>query len=189
MKQSLIEIWHDLNKQGKGSDKNTVHSYLPVYEQILSPYRETAKNVLEIGLFNGHSLLMWEKYFAGTVYGIDCSDQPHGGLADLRPLIEEGSHHISIFDAENKSEVYGRFCDVKFDVIIEDAGHEVNQQLNLYKVWKPYLSENGIYIIEDVQAIDAHRHLFENIDTEKTVIIIDNRQVSLRYDDVLVIIK
>lgn len=185
MKQSLQQIWDESPLK---SDKGDLHSYLSVYEEILEPYRETAKNVLEIGLFNGYSLLMWEKYFSGTVYGIDCSDQPHDGLADLRPLIQKGTHNIFIMDAENAYYINMLFGNSKLDVIIEDAGHEINQQLNLYNVWKPYLSENSIYVIEDIQDIDATRHLFENIDSEKKVTIVDNRHLNSRYDDVLIII-
>jgi hypothetical protein len=32
------------------TDKNTVHSYLPLYEKLLSSKKYTAKNILEIGI-------------------------------------------------------------------------------------------------------------------------------------------
>ena len=32
------------------SDKNTVHSYLPLYETLMINKKETAKNILEIGI-------------------------------------------------------------------------------------------------------------------------------------------
>ena len=35
------------------TDKNTVHSYLPLYEKLLISKKETAKNVLEVGILNG----------------------------------------------------------------------------------------------------------------------------------------
>jgi hypothetical protein len=104
--KKLQQIWFDLREK---SDKGTVHSYLSVYEEILAPYRTTAKNILEIGLFNGASLLMWEQYFAGAVFGIDCSETPHGGMADLRPLIKEGTHNIFICDAESREAIKNVF--------------------------------------------------------------------------------
>jgi cephalosporin hydroxylase len=169
-----------------------VHSYLSVYEEILAPYRTTAKNILEIGLFNGASLLMWEQYFAGAVFGIDCSETPHGGMADLRPLIKEGTHNIFICDAESREAIkkcFHAFDDIKFDVIIEDAGHDVEQQVKIYYALKPFLNKGSIYIIEDVQNIDKDKISFENIDREKEVTIIDRRNLRERYDDVIVIIK
>jgi hypothetical protein len=37
------------------TDKNTVHSYLPLYQDLLINKRETAKNVLEVGIDRGGS--------------------------------------------------------------------------------------------------------------------------------------
>lgn len=187
--KSLQEIWDEMPQK---SDKGDVHSYLPVYEQILAPYRETAHRVLEIGLFNGHSLRMWEEYFThATVYGIDCDEQPHGGLADLRPMMAEGTHVIYIMDAGNLSDVNKTFRGIKFDIIIEDAGHDIESQIWLFNIYKNFLAEGGIYVIEDVQDVDktgdqilANVHM-SNMNGE----ILDRRHIKGRYDDCLVIIK
>lgn len=189
---TLQEIWNELSLRGHSSDKGSVHSYLPVYENILAPYRETAKNILEIGIFHGDSLRMWEEYFSGKVYGIDCDEQPHGGLADLRPMIKEGTHNIAIMDATDSAAIEKNFSGIKFDVIIEDAGHDISQQLQLYKAWRPYLNEGGIYIVEDIQHINRDDMFFKSIehfDPKLTVEIIDRRHLKQRYDDVMVIIK
>jgi hypothetical protein len=178
--KTLQEIWDELPMK---SDKGDIHSYLPVYEEILKPYRETAKNILEIGIFKGDSLLMWEKYFKGKVYGVDCDVKPHGGMADLTPMIESGKHNILIFNAEDQNEVEKYFRNIKFDVIVEDAGHDINQQLMINRVLTPYMNEGGIYIIEDVQNIDRDGYWF-NADE-----IIDRRDVKGRYDDVMIVIK
>lgn len=187
--KSLHEIWLELAKQGYETDKGSVHDYLYVYEQILAPYRETAKNIIEIGLFNGHSMRLWSEYFTiADVHGIDCDAQPHGGMADLRPMIATG-WLIHIMDATDAGKVAEKFGNIKFDFICEDAGHSTQQQLELYSVFKNYLSPDGIYVIEDIQDIDTDRELFENIDPEKTVTIIDRRHTKGRYDDILVTIK
>lgn len=192
--ESLQEIWQRLKEQGHETDKGSVHSYLPVYEKLLAPYREAALNVLEIGIFNGASIRMWAEYFTkANIYGIDCSETPHDGMADLKPLIIEilnsepydklFNTHVCIFNAEDEKEVEKRFKGTKFDVIIEDAGHEINQQLNLYSIWKHYLAEGGIYIIEDVQDIDKDRERFGD------GIVVDLRGMKHRYDDVLIIME
>ena len=188
--KTLQKIWTDLSAAGYKTDKGDVHSYLPIYEDILAPYRETALNVLEIGLFNGHSMRMWEEYYIkAVVHGIDCDLQPHGGLADLKPMMEEGGHCIYIMNAEDSEMVKNIFKDVKFDVIIDDAGHHIEQQLNLFKIFKEYLSDGGIYIIEDIQDLDEDIHLFRTIDDEMAAEIIDRRHIKNRYDDVMVVIR
>ena len=70
------------------TDKNTHHSYLPLYQTILISKKETAKNVLEIGTGclaheyamkkgvsnynNGNSMRMWRDYFPNAnIYAID----------------------------------------------------------------------------------------------------------------------
>lgn len=187
--KTLTEIFKKLQSQGFETDKGSVHSYLEVYEEILEPYRQTALNILEIGVFKGNSLRMWERYFNGNVYGVDCDLQPHGGMADLSEMVESGKHNIKIFDAANKEEVNRYFSEIRFDVIIEDAGHHLEQQIELYNIYKNYLTDNGIYIIEDIQDLDKDRAVFENLDNSKQIEIIDRRSIKNRYDDVLVIIK
>ena len=179
--KTLQQIWDESPIR---SDKGDVHSYLPVYEELLAPYRTKAKNILEIGLFNGASLVMWEQYFTGKVFGVDSDVKPHGGMADLTPMIEAGKHNILILNAESPDELYKYFNGVKFDVVIEDAAHNIEQQLKIYHNMKPYLNEGAIYIIEDVQSIDDTRHLFWPGGE-----VIDRRKINGRYDDVLVIFK
>lgn len=177
------------HKKGDWPDKGSVHSYIEVYEKILAPYRHTAKNILEIGLMSGESLRMWEEYFDGNVYGMDCSETPIDGLADLRPIIAEGTHRIVIGDAANALDVKKYFNGIKFDVIIEDSNHVIEDQLRMYQVFKPYMSENSLYICEDIQDLDRDRHLFENMDSSKWATTYDLRKNKQRYDDVLIVLK
>lgn len=170
------------------SDKGTVHSYIEVYEEILSPHRETAKRVLEIGIFKGHSLRMWEAYFIqAEVFGVDICDQPVGGMADLRPMIAEGTHKIFLLDATNAAEIEARFRDLEFDVIIDDASHAISQQLEIYVNLKPHLASGGLYVIEDIDNIDVTRPQLEALDP--SVQILDRRKIRNRFDDVLVLIR
>jgi hypothetical protein len=131
---------------------------------------------------------MFHEYFAGDVYGMDCDIKPIGGMADLTEAIAEGLR-ICIGDATSPQDVKKYFEGIKFDVIIEDAGHELNQQLSIYHNLKHYLSDGGIYIIEDVQDIDFSRLAFEKIDPKRKVEILDRRNLKSRYDDVLIIIR
>jgi len=54
------------------TDKNTTHSYLPLYQKLLIKKKETAKNVLEIGISDGGSIKLWSDFFTNAnIYGID----------------------------------------------------------------------------------------------------------------------
>lgn len=184
-----LEQIYKKNIVGEWPDKGTVHSYIEVYEQLLAPYRETALNILEIGLFSGQSLRMWEQYFDRSICtGIDCSDRPCGGLQDLRPMIDEETHNIFIMDGTKKSDIEKNFKGINFDVIIDDGSHNIEHQLESYKHFKSHIAKGGIYIIEDVQDVDKNKDLFFALDDKKRIEILDRRAIKNRYDDVLVVI-
>jgi len=186
--RTLQKIWADLANAGMETDKGSVHSYIDVYQELFSIQRVAAKNVLEIGLFQGHSMRMWEQYFIyADVHGIDCSDQPIGGLADLRPMIAEGTHKIHIMDATSQEQIDDEFGDMKFDVVIDDGNHNVNSQLQTIEIFKPRMNQGGIIVIEDIQDINNFSWSFYG--SHDDVEIIDLRKIKNRYDDVLVILK
>lgn len=181
---TLLELYNK-HKKGDWPDKGSTHSYIEVYEEILAPYRHTAKNILEIGLMSGESLRMWDEYFSGTVYGMDCDIKPINGLADLTGAIADGMN-IAIGDASNPADIAKFFTGIKFDVVIEDAGHSFEQQVKIFSTVGRYLNhDGGIYIIEDVQDIDRNKSVFEWMGGK----VIDRRHIKNRYDDVLIILK
>ena len=64
---SLVQI-----ADNSRTDKNTLHSYLPLYQKLLGKKKLTSKNILEIGIFNGGSIKLWNDYFTNaTIYGLD----------------------------------------------------------------------------------------------------------------------
>ena len=45
---------------------------LPLYETLLEPIKNTAGNILEIGVHSGGSIKLWYDYFTkATIYGCD----------------------------------------------------------------------------------------------------------------------
>jgi hypothetical protein len=186
--RTLAEIYEKYKHHECWGDKGTVHSYIEVYEQLLAPYRPVTRKMLELGILSGASLRMWEEYFdRAEVHGVDLCEKPLD-MCDLRPMIAEGTHHITLIDASDPAQVEAHFAGQLFHVIVEDCSHSVEQQLALYASWKSHLLPDSIYIIEDVSAIDQSRSIFEKIDPTRPVRIIDRRPVKGRFDDVLVVI-
>lgn len=182
MKPTLTEIYYSLCAQGYCSDKGTYHSYVDIYSELLEPYRNGS--ILEIGVFKGDSLRMWEQYF-NEAYGIDCSDQPHGGMADLREMIASGEHNIYIGDGCSKEFIDTHFKDKKFSVVIIDASHDLDQEIEMFHLYKDYVSPGGKIIIEDPQNIDRDKNTYLSLC--ENVEIIDRRNIKNRYDDCLII--
>lgn len=185
--ESLQEIYERNIKNGF-PDKGTTHSYIEVYEKLFEQYRFGFHTILEIGIFSGQSLRMWEQYFSSSkVIGIDCDEQPHGGAVDLRPMIAEGTHNIVIMDATDPIQVRSHFGNMKFDIILDDASHVLAHQVFAYTNFKSLLNPNGLYIIEDIQDLDKDRNVFECL--ADNVEILDRRIIKNRFDDVMVIIR
>jgi hypothetical protein len=178
----------DLNN--KYTDKNTTHSYLPLYDDLLKPIKDTAVNILEIGIGdfeekNGGSLLLWRKYFTkATIYGLDIL--PKNRILD--EVINDSS--IKLFteiNAYDSNFVSNELNNIKFDFLIDDGPHSLESQEKFIELYSPLLSENGILIIEDIQDIN-HLEILKNKTPDylkQYIKTYDLRQNKNRYDDIV----
>lgn len=131
-----------------GTDKGWFHGYGPTYDALLADRRTTVRRVLEFGVRDGSSLLTWRDYFPhAAVWGVDNAPLPHNGFSANLP------NHTRIFfmagDATDP-EVHRQLGVVApFDLIIDDASHEIADQLaTLLGMWA-HLAPGGLYVIED----------------------------------------
>lgn len=132
---------HDFS--GK-TDKSYAHQYIHVYEALFEPIRETTKLVLELGIFDGGSLLMWRDYFHNAqIFGMDINDHcPEVHNTERITPIFTDAYHSSGVDAISS---YG-----KFDVIVDDGPHSLESQCFAVANYSHILSPNGILVVEDI---------------------------------------
>lgn len=128
------------------------HHYEILYEKYLQPYRSRVFKMLEIGLGCGMpegvglGIPMWRDYlpcvqlyyleydapcaarFASQVEGIVAGDQAN--LTDLSRVQALGP----------------------FDVVIDDGGHSMNQQITSIVHLFPRLPPGGLYFVEDLRS-------------------------------------
>ncbi len=179
--KTLQEIYKNYTTPEGNGDKGTAHTYIDVYETLLSPYREKG-NILEIGISLGYSIRMWGEYFEkGKVVGADVVlyDQ-------VRDLLDNPRYQL-IYEDATKPEILQHLEGTEFDVIIDDGSHDVGDQVASFELLKNKMKPGGLYIIEDVLDIDNTKDLFESL--HPTCTVIDNRSIKNRRDDVLVIYK
>jgi cephalosporin hydroxylase len=181
---SLSEIYshHDYNFYEGHGDKGTCHSYIEEYERILEPYRYNS-TIMEIGVYHGLSIRMWDKYFIDSnVIGVDIQDYSE----KIPQLLKEG-YNIIMHDATKES-FLDEVKDYRFDIIIDDASHLMQDQLKTFELLKSKMKPGGIYIIEDIITdldifLPAINELHDNIE------VIDKRHVKNRFDDILILLK
>jgi len=121
------------------------HHYFEIYHRHFAPFRGKEPVVVEIGVANGGSLGMWRHYFgAGShVVGID-----------VDPACRQ-------FEAEGTTILIGDQADRAFlatirervphiDILIDDGGHRMDQQIATFEELYPHIQPNGIYLCEDM---------------------------------------
>lgn len=63
------------------TDKNSkFHNYLEFYERYFAPCRQNRFTLIEVGVYEGASIKMWEEYFPNAkIIGLDINPQVAGG--------------------------------------------------------------------------------------------------------------
>ena len=170
----LEDIYPKYASSDRGGDKGTQHSYIELYAQYIQPGIDS---LLEIGVWEGQSLAMWEEYLPGTrVVGLDID------LSRLRYEVDARS-----CDATSRESIDDALLNEQFDVIIDDGSHRVFDQIASFDILWPRVKPGGHYFIEDIAGPDALRVLMERLDKARTeYAVYDMRTNKNRYDDILV---
>lgn len=179
---SLAEIYADYSGHTAETvgDKGNAHTYVEEYERLLKPYRRNS-SVLEIGIYAGLSLQMWQEYFINSkIFGIDIDVSRVNKYCPVRDftVIEGDSTDPSILE---------KLGDTTFDVLIDDGSHIAEDQFKTFEIFKGRMNPGGIYIIEDIWGLDHYRPQF--IALHDNCEIIDNRWKKGRGDDILIIYR
>lgn len=176
----LKHMKKDMDYSIYDTDKSTVHSYMPTYEEIFSSLRDKPINLLEIGVFRGGSLEMWKDFFheESNISGIDNFSNKDADREKAMSVKGCKVHdcNITMFDT-----------DEMFDIIIDDGSHHLDDvEHAISKLWKN-LKQDGLYVIEDVQRSAWKEMLIElgysNIE------VYDLRDNKNRYDDILYVLR
>ena len=148
-------FWHyDKNNDLKKFRETGYHSYHLHYSKHLSKVKNDVKKILEIGVFKGHSMLLWQEYFPNAeIYGIDIDfSNKNFGQNAIDICKEHKRIHLEELDAYSVTNVeyikqqYG----TDFDIIIDDGSHHPAHQLFFILYYKELIKDNGYLIIEDV---------------------------------------
>ncbi len=119
--------------------------YFDIYEKHLSAWRGKKINLLEIGVSHGGSLQMWKDYFGegSEIFGVDINPE-------CEKFEEQG---IKIYTGSQSDRSFLRYLKTQLpplDILIDDGGHEMNQQLITFEELFDHVKEDGIYICEDL---------------------------------------
>jgi cephalosporin hydroxylase len=139
---------NDLEKYFKNNEGRIISKwmhYFDIYDRHLSKYRNKEIVILEIGVYQGGSLQMWRNYFGqkAKIYGIDINPR-------CKELEED---NIKIFIGSQSDRKFLK--DVKekippIDILIDDGGHTMRQQIISFEELFSHVKKDGVYICEDL---------------------------------------
>lgn len=174
------------------TDKNTTHSYLQLYQKLLISKKETAKNVLEVGIGdfgekNGGSIKLWRDFFTNaTIYGLD--------ILPIDRVMDEllNDDRVILYTSSNAydNEFFTTHFlnkNIKCDFMLDDGPHTLESMKQFIKLYSQIMTDDGILIIEDVQSLDwiytLKNEVPENL--KQFIKVYDLRKNKNRYDDLV----
>lgn len=121
------------------------HHYLEIYDRHFSRFRGHPVNIVEFGVSHGGSLQMWRAYFGAEarIWGVDVNP--------YCKQLEDSRCEIIIGDQDNRSFLRELACSLPpIDILIDDGGHSMRQQINTFEEMFPAVQPNGVYLVEDL---------------------------------------
>jgi hypothetical protein len=129
-----------------GTDKSSdFHDYTNVYSRYFNAIRDQKLTFLEIGVYKGDSVKLWERYFPNAkLHFIDITP------ALIHYYSPRAQYHF--FDQTDVKALHALAGEVggNFDIIIDDGGHRMDQQIISFETLFPYVKSGGFYVIEDL---------------------------------------
>lgn len=121
--------------------------YFEIYHRSFSKYRGTDITFLEIGVQNGGSLHMWRRYLGpnAKIIGIDVNE-------NCKALEAEG-FEIWIGNQADPN-FWNEFLGANpvIDVVLDDGGHTMEQQITTFNYLFPAINNNGCFVCEDTHS-------------------------------------
>lgn len=145
-----------LEEYFRTNDERLIHKwthYFDIYDRHFAPYRGKPVKILEFGVSQGGSLQMWKHYFGRRAHitGVDINPK----CAKLT----EDRVDVVIGDQEDRKFLrqLGRQLG-KVDIVIEDGGHTMAQQINTFETIWPRVRNGGLMLMEDLHTSYWKRH-------------------------------
>jgi hypothetical protein len=134
-------------KTGRGIWK--WNHYFEIYQRHFSKFVGKDVHVLEIGVYSGGSLEMWREYFGQRchVYGVDIEEACKCYQNDYTKIFigDQADRNFWKFFKENVP---------MLDIIIDDGGHQTEQQIVTLEEMLPHLRPGGVYLCEDIHHVN-----------------------------------
>jgi hypothetical protein len=146
-----LDEWIDAYTEGP--EINKWRHYPGIYHRHFDRFRGGPLTMLEIGVSYGGSMRMWRDYFGDDMdlHGVDINP-------DCKRHETDGVT-VHIGDQPDLA-FWARFLEQvgQLDIVVDDGGHEAHQQIASLQALLPHVKPGGVYLIEDIHAVDHQFH-------------------------------
>jgi len=141
------------------TDRAAGHDFTEFYHDYMVKY--TNPRLLEIGIYDGASLKMWEEFFGfPTIVGIDIESKKQYESLNIKTMVADQSDPMQLLKCLEVCSEY--------DIIVDDGGHTMQQQLVTIATLFPHLKSGGLYVLEDLHTSFIGEHYNPYIDSLTT---------------------
>ena len=133
------------------------HGYSKFYEKYFNEFKNLDCNILELGSFNGNALAAFYFFLKkSNIYS-----------GDIHPdILRYKSKRIRNFfiDCGSENSIKKNIVnqDIYYDIIIEDAAHNLKHQIITLFMCFEKLKSRGIYVVEELDFPDTREDMIEN---------------------------
>lgn len=140
-----ISLYWDLPDVKYITDKYA-HGYISeFYDEKFSPKRNDVKNVLEVGIAGGGSILLWRDFFTNaTIHGVDVGRCPY---------TENQERIVNHITNAYSTNFVNQFEKESFDIVIDDGPHTLDTWMFFIQYYLPLVKPGGIFVIEDISEV------------------------------------
>lgn len=128
------------------SDKESKHKYFSLfYESELSKYENQKISLLEIGIYYGDSLHIWNNFFKDcSIVGVDIENVM---TPENKKLSK--NKNIKLYFNDAYDENFVKTLD-DFDILIDDGPHTEESQIKFLELYCGKIKKGGVLVIEDI---------------------------------------
>jgi SAM-dependent methyltransferase len=148
------------------------HPYTTPYSLFFEPLKNKPIKFAEIGIFKGASIMAWRAFFSrARIYGFDID---LSAMENIKKMNLPGVYldQMDATKADSMESVFQRYMTdgELFDVILDDALHNVDQQAITIRTCMNKLKQGGLLIIEDVFRDQDHAPYLKVMEEVKDLI-------------------
>jgi 23S rRNA U2552 (ribose-2'-O)-methylase RlmE/FtsJ len=181
--KTLVDIFNRIGNttavdRGCNDKGGQIHTYTETYDKLFAPFQKGC-SFLEIGLALGDSIDLFDEYFENSdIAGVDIS-------VVFTP--KKYKNNVSIIEADaTKANFLKDIKGKTFDIVIDDGSHMSQDQIDTFNLLKGSMNKGGIYVIEDILALDQERSKFERLHSNCEII---DMRSNGRFDNVLIVYR